>query len=373
MLHAGAAQPALSTRAVQPVVLTSPMPFEANAGVFSGRAPQGTQTIRVLVNGRRLDRVALRPGRRAFSFGPTGLPLHDVTIQVRFLRGGKLLGSRVVHPVFGLPKASWKVAAPRRTDPVAQRALRGSSSAPGVSSAVWAAGLAPGSSAASWNAGSLFTGASTLKLAILMCTFAHDESDPVTSGWFSTYQSMILDSSNTAADAVLTHLGGSTSGGASIVDSCVRTLGATNTIMYGGYETDAYIPPVGAEDPPSISYGKHTTAHDLGTLLLDLVRASSGTGPAHTIGLTERKARVALWLLVHARYPGLVRPWTVSPVAHKAGWLGEVQHDASLIFTPRGTLILVVMTERSSGVSYTDSERYGGRVVRLVLRRLLPG
>ena len=29
-----------------------------------------------------------------------------------------------------------------------------------------------------------------------MCSFAPDESDPVTSGMFSTYQQMILDSSN---------------------------------------------------------------------------------------------------------------------------------------------------------------------------------
>jgi beta-lactamase class A len=355
-----------------PTVLSAPMPFEANAGVFSGRAPAGTQTIRVLVNGRRLDRVAMRPGHRSFSFGPTGLPPRDVTIQVRFLRGGKLLAARVVRPVFGLPKASWKVAPARTTDAVAQKALRGTRSAPGVASAVWAEGLAPGGKAMSWNAGAVFTGASTLKLAILMCTFAHDESDPVTSGWFSTYQQMILDSSNTAADAVLTHLGGSTSGGASLVDDCMRRLGMTSTIMYGGYETDALTPPVADDDSPSIGYGKHTTAHDLGMLALALAEAASGKGPAHALGLTERKARVALWLLVHARYPGLVRPSTSAPVAHKAGWLDELQHDASLIFTPRGTVVLVVMNEAPGGVSYTSSAAYGGRVVRLALRRLLP-
>jgi beta-lactamase class A len=361
------------TAHAQPAVLSAPMPFEANAGVFSGRAPAGTQTIRVLVDGRRLDRVALRRGQRTFSFGPTGLPPRDVTIQVRFLRGGKLLGRRIVHPVFGLPKASWKVVAPRTTDAVSQRALRGTRSAPGVASAVWAAGLTPGSKATSWNAGAVFTGASTLKLAILLCTFAHDPSDPVASGWFSTYQQMILDSSNDAADDVLIHLGGSTSGGAAIVDGCIRQLGATSTIMYGGYETDALVPPVDDDDSPEIAYGKHTTAHDLGMLLLALAQAASGKGPAHTLGLTGRKARVALWLLIHARYPGLVRPSTGAPVAHKAGWLDELQHDASLIFTPRGTIICVVMTEATGGVSYTSSRAYGARVVRLALHRLLPG
>jgi beta-lactamase class A len=361
------------TAHAQPVaVLSAPMPFEANAGVFSGIAPAGTQTIRVLVDGRRLDRIAIRRGHRRFSFGPTGLPPRDVTISVRFLRAGKLLAKRTVDPVFGLPKAAWKVVTPRRTDAVAQRALRGTRSAPGVASAVWAAGLTPGSTATSWNAGAEFTAASTLKLAILMCTFAHDPSDPVTSGWFSTYQQMILDSSNTAADEVLEHLGGSTSGGAAIVDSCIAHLGTTSTIMYGGYEMDAFVPPADDDDPPEIAYGKHTTAHDLGMLLLALMQAASGKGPAHTLGLTERKARVALWLLIHARFPGLVRPSTSAPVGHKAGWLDEVEHDASLIFTPRGTIILVVMNESPGGVSYASSEAYGGRVVRLVLRRLLP-
>ena len=355
-----------------PAVLSAPMPFEANAGVFSGRAPRGTTMIRVLVNGRPLHKVTLRRGQTRFSFGPTGLPPKDVTIQVRFLRGRALIGRRVVKPVFGLPAASWRVVRPRRTDAKAQAALRGSRSAPGVSSAVWAAGLAPGSAAASWNAGSLFTGASTLKLAILMCTLARDASDPVTSGMFSTYQEMILDSSNSAADSVLTHLGGSTSGGGSIVEGCVKQLGATNTIMYGGYAIDAYVPPVAADDPPSIAYGKHTTAHDLGMLLVALAQAASGKGPAHTMGLTGRKARVVLWLLIHARYPGLVREATVAPVGHKAGWLDNLQHDAALVFTPKGTLVCVVMTEASGGVSYTSSRAYGARVTHLALKRLLP-
>ena len=84
-----------------------------------------------------------------------------MTVQVRFLRGRALIGRRVVKHVFGLPAASWR-ARPRRTDGRAQAALHNSRSAPGVSSAVWAAGLAPGGAAASWNAGALYTGASTL-------------------------------------------------------------------------------------------------------------------------------------------------------------------------------------------------------------------
>jgi len=143
--------------------------------------------------------------------------------------------------------------------------------------------------------------------------------------------------------------------------------------MYGGYTISAFVPPVDADDQPSIAAGKHTTAHDLGVLLVSLAQAANGRGPAHALGLTGRKARVALWLLLHARYPGLVREATGSPVAHKAGWLDTLQHDAALIFTPKGTLVSVIMTEASGGVSYTSSRDYGARVVHLALRRLLPG
>jgi beta-lactamase class A len=357
-----------------PAVLSAPMPYEANAGVFSGRAPRGTTEIRVLVDGRPLRRFSMRRGQLRFSFGPTGLPPKDVILQVRFMRGNALIGRRVVQHVFGLPAASWRVALPRTVDARAQRALRNSRSAPGISSAVWTAGLVPGSAAASWNAGALFNGASTLKLAILLCALAGDESDPVTSGLFSTYQQMILESSNEAADAVLAHYGGGTSGGGAKVERCIGQLGTTDTIMYGGYEISALIPPVAVQDAPTIEYGKHTTAHDLGVLLVALARAASGKGPAHTIGLTGRKARVALWLLLHTRYHGLVAAATTAPVAHKAGWLDNLQHDAALIFTPRGTIVCVVMTEASigGGVSYTSSRAYGARVVRLALKRLLP-
>jgi hypothetical protein len=58
-------------------------------------------------------------------------------------------------------------------------------------------------------------------------------------------------------------------------------------------------------------------------------------------------------------------------VAHKAGWLDIVQHDASLVFTPHGILVLVIMTQGSGGVSYPDSRAYGARVLRLAVKRLV--
>src|SRR5262249_58957325 len=109
---------------------------------------------------------------------------------------------------------------------------------------------------------------------------------------------------------------------------------------------------------------KRTTAHDVGVLLQALILASAGRGPAVRQGISPHEARVALWLLLHARYPGLVRPNTPYPVGHKAGWLGQVQHDGALVFRPRGTLLAVDMTYDAGGVSYTASRPYAAPVLR---------
>jgi hypothetical protein len=63
-----------------------------------------------------------------------------------------------------------------------------------------------------------------------------------------------------------------------------------------------------------------------------------------------------------------VQPNTPYRVAHKAGWLGEVQHDGTLVFRTRGTLLAAIMTYRAGGVSYTASRAYTARVLRLAAK-----
>ena len=160
-----------------------------------------------------------------------------------------------------------------------------------------------------------------------------------------------------------------------------RALGATATFTCCGYLLEAGeraiqparlerkpLPPTTVVDQPTFPCCKYTTAHDLGTLLVSLTLAASGHGPALRQGITPREARVALWLLVHAAYPGLVRPSVAFPVAHKAGWLPDIQHDAALVFSPRGTLVAVFMNYSPGGVSYARVQAAAGDVVRLALR-----
>jgi hypothetical protein len=165
------------------------------------------------------------------------------------------------------------------------------------------------------------------------------------------------------------------------VDAVAKSLGAETTFMCCGYLLEAGertsalrrlprtpLPPTSVVTQPTFPCCKYTTAHDLGTLLVSLMLASTGHGPALRQGISAREARVALWLLVHAGYPGLVRPSSPFPVGHKAGWLPDVQHDAALVFTPRGTLVAVFMNYSPSGVSYTRVRDIDGAVVKLALR-----
>jgi hypothetical protein len=196
---------------------------------------------------------------------------------------------------------------------------------------------------------------------------------------------MVLDSDNASANTVEVQMGGSTSGGSAMVNAFCRRLGCRDTDMFGGYtpgpglvryvrsvaapRAARTIPPVRTEQSPSIpTYGKHTTAHDLGNLASALVQAAGGKGKARAAGISRHEARVAIWLLIHARYPGLVRPNVRDTVGHKAGWLGNVQHDTALVFTSHGTVVTVIMTQ--GGVSLGSSGKYGARVLKLALARV---
>jgi hypothetical protein len=359
---------------VIPLTLTAPLAYEANPGIIQGIAPPGTTRLRVLADGRFVRALRLTSGRRAFLVGPIGLPPRDLTLEVEALAGSRVLGRARVEHVFGLPAVAAQVAPPRSIDGAVQHSVAGLSASTGVTSAAWIRDLATGRTAA-YNAGAHFPAASTIKLGILLGALARDDADPLRSSSWSLERSLVLSSSNLAANALLLR-----AGGAAAVDTLIEALGATGTFTCCGYllepgesarsaQRARRLPPTTIVDQPAFPCCKYTTAHDLGTLLVSLMLASTGHGPARRLGITAREARVALWLLIHAGYPGLVRPSSPFPVGHKAGWLPNMQHDAALVFAPHGTLVAVFMNYSPGGVSYTRVREAAATVVRLALRR----
>jgi beta-lactamase class A len=355
-----------------PLIVTTPLPYEASPGLVRGTAPAGTHHVTLYAHGKEVARTWLHEGQRRFAIAARGLPSGDQTIAVAaYTRKGTRLGQVRVSNVYGLPAASFTLRPVTTTDGYVQRVLS-TLRLPGATTGVWVADLRTGRGA-SWNAGARLPAASTLKLAVLMTLLSRESEDPTRSSAWSTEERLVLDSSNRAANELLARIGGSTVGGSAYVNRFVASLGATGTDMFGGYllepgDRRAAPPPSPPTEQPSLPRGKVTTAHDLGVLLNALLLAAAGRGPAIHQGISPHEARVALWLLLHARYPGLVRPNTPFPVAHKAGWLPKVQHDGTLVFRARGPLLLAIMTYSPGGVSYSASRAYAARVLRLAAR-----
>ena len=78
------------------------------------------------------------------------------------------------------------------------------------------------------------------------------------------------------------------------------------------------------------------------------------------------EARVLIGLMANEVYPGLVRDNVPGPVAHKAGWLGNVQNDLALAFGTRGGTCVIGITTPDLSFSSADS------VGRELADRVLP-
>jgi hypothetical protein len=235
-----------------------------------------------------------------------------------------------------------------------------------------------GGSGAAWNAKARFPAASTVKLAIAATVLAEYRGVPGPGSQLdSLLHQMIIPSDDSAANSLLVWLGGSTSAGGERVNSLMRSIGLTDTLMYGGYLTrtlSAHIP-VRVDEAPTWGVGKYTTAWDMTSLWRALWLASGNRGPlrASRPGLTSADARYLLWLTAHVRDQPKLDTSIGSErsvcVLHKAGWISAARHDTGLVFWKGGVFVAAVMTWRSYGVS-TSSDRLAGRVAALTLQRL---
>ena len=343
-----------------------PRPYEANPGIVAVSARRPVDRLEIRVDGRRFRIVDLKRPSKRVRVGPIGLPSRDLRLTVIGYADGKRVGAETVGNILGLPAKSTENVPIRVTAALAQRRLARQPKPPG-SAASWTIDMATGRGA-SWNAGASFTGASTVKLGILATWLIRLHGDPTASPLWGTVQSMVRNSSNDAANAVLTAIGGSPQAGGPIVTATMRKLGATKYNAAGGYlagQDRRAVPPVRVNDQPPLRCCMIVTAHDLGVIMQAIVQASDDAGRARRLGMTPRDARVALWLLTHTAYRGLFDPWTPFPTAHKIGYIDRVWHDVAAIFTPQGPLIAVALTENEGGASESAAAEYGRGVLQI--------
>jgi beta-lactamase class A len=361
------------TPALPPPVIEQPAPRQVSYGLVTGRAARGSVRVIVAANGRRLASKPLS-GRR-FSLR-VRLPLGDVAVRVTTVTEGGRRSSAHVHDVFGLPAAARPRVVMATLDRALARKLNASVRGYAGTAGYYVQSLTGGSGAA-WNAKARFPAASTLKLAIAATVLARYSGIPPPGSYLDgLLREMIVPSDDAAANALLVWIGGSTSSGAYRVNDLMRSLGLTDSLMYGGYEVIRSLSsriPVRVDEPPAFGVGKYTTAWDMASLWRALWLASGGKGPLRaTSGLTPADARYLLWLTAHVRdQPKLDRTLRSErgvEVLHKAGWISTARHDTGLVFWSGGVFVAGVMTYRSYGAS-VSSDRLAGRVAAVALRR----
>ena len=353
----------LSIAALPPPALVAPAPHEVSFGRVSGTVSPGTRRIRVFVGGKLAAEKELR--RRRFAV-EVDLPRRDVTIRVTALDDRGRRSSSVIGPVFGLPRiAATQGGAQERNDPALSLAVRSLARRFAGTCAILVRDLRSGRGA-SWNARAPFPAASTLKVAIAVELLRSLRVIPAPGTQTDVLlRRMLIYSDSKAANRLLVQIGGSTSGGSARVNAAMRTLGLTNTDMYGGYIVET------EQAQPSF-IGKRTTAWDLARLDRQLHLAAIAKGPL--IGrfrgeFTPTDARYLLYVLAHVREPGrLTRFLSDASVLHKAGWIGVARHDSGLVYWSGGVFVATVLTWNPRGVG-ASSDVLAGRVAQASLGR----
>ncbi len=198
--------------------------------------------------------------------------------------------------------------------------------------------------------------ASTLKLGIALAAVRADPA-VVTS---PAMRAMLSESSNTAANNLIALAGGgSTSAGTQRVNSLFALLGMTDTVLDGPYR-----------DGPGPS-GKFTSARDLRLLAAAVaVLDRDDKGVLAEWGITRRQARAMLSYMERGTHTSLLAG-TPGAIAHKSGWLTEVENDLVIIRGVAGAPCVVGIVTEHVGVA--GAQGVGRRVGREVLPKLIAG
>lgn len=342
-------------------------------GRVAGTAPRGTKLLTIRAGGQVVATRHLRA--RRFDIR-VPLPRRDVTVSVTATTLAGRRGRASVPYVFGLSRASRPRGTLAHLDgALAQRIVPLVRSFPG-SSAVYVRDLTTGAGAA-WNARARFPAGSTLKLAIAVEALRTLHGKPAPGSYAdSLLQRAIVYSDNVAANQLEVLFGGSTSGGSARVNSLMRSLGLTDSEMYGGYIPGTLARrrpiPTRIDERPYYGVGKSTSAFDLAQLFAYIHLAADGKGrlARRHPGFTATDARYLLYLLAHVTDRGKLDRFLAGRAVslHKAGWIAGARHDAGLVYWAGGVFAVAVMTH-GSGVG-TASDVLAGRIALRAMRWL---
>jgi beta-lactamase class A len=226
--------------------------------------------------------------------------------------------------------------------------------------------LASGEVVAQLNENTVFSGASVMKVAILLYSYiTHPQFTPEAERWIDA---MIIESDNRAANQLLAASAGGTTPldairGARAMSMLLRDLGLAHTYQYRPYESDDYAVDPAALDalrgPPREGPPPYTDADrvlrstpaEMSRVFLWIEQCSQGGGlllDRFAQSLTAARCQDMLDRLEqnrdHSRmmagFPDGTR------VAHKSGWIEDVQADVGIVHSPGGDFLLAVYVYR---------------------------
>jgi beta-lactamase class A len=234
--------------------------------------------------------------------------------------------------------------------------------------------LADGRVAAQLNQHTVFSGASVMKVAILLYAYlTHPRFTPEQEHWLDA---MIIESDNLAANDLLAASAGGTTPldavrGARAMSTLLRDLGLAHTYQYLPYQSDNYpidlaefdimLGPKREGTPPYTNADRvlRSTPAEMSRVFLWIEQCSYGGGillERFAGSLTAARCQEMLHRLEqngdHSRmlagFPAGTR------VAHKSGWIADMQADVGIVHSPGGDFLLAVYVYRPSTADVTE-------------------
>jgi beta-lactamase class A len=354
-------------RVEYPARLVEPLDGEAFFGRVRARAPARARRMEVRWNSRVVVRRSVESGVATARLdretsGPGSLVVRFYTAR------GRLVGLQSAVTTWLLP-ASARVRPTRaRRDRGLQSRLAAIASGFAGYAGIWVHDLTSGRIGA-WNENARFPAASTVKLGVLTAALDRYGPRPERSPLAYDMQAIAGWSSNLAANRLFKLVG---RGDSTVVEERLRRMGATGSTYPGEYRVGTSRSRPLQPDPPLVS-ARTTTAHDLGRVLTSLHAAATGNPRARAqTQLSRHEARVGLAMLLRslptADNVGLFRPAlpAVMPAAQKHGWISSARHSAAVIYTPRGPVVVVLLTYREP-LRLSTAQQLARRVLRVAL------
>lgn len=235
------------------------------------------------------------------------------------------------------------------------------------------------------NPDTVFSGASVIKVAILLQTYVKLTSfSEKQERWL---QKMIVDSDNSSANQLLAaSVGGSGySGmvaGANQMSDMLHDLGLQHTYQYAPYEASDLLirrgvrlrsGPVheGAEPFTNADRFVRSTPAEMSRIFVLMHQCSQGGGELlarYAQQLTPARCQEMIDRLhTNADHTRLVAGFPDGTyVAHKSGWIDDMQADVGMVHTPGGNFVIALYAYRSKGMSASRAEPLIANLARLV-------